>query len=118
LHREFEKRYPDEAIRYNSDDPDYVSPEGESSRQCFNRCIECAEEIAKHNPGKNILIVGHGGVLRSFFHKATDTPLAGPRRFSLFNGSINSFRFSNSQWSLETWGEIAHLDDLKTLDDF
>jgi probable phosphoglycerate mutase len=115
---EFERRYPEEATRFDSDDPDYVLPGGESLRQCFIRCIECAEEIARDNGGKNILIVGHGGVLRSFFHKAANTPLGGPRRFSLYNASINSFSLSNGQWRLDTWGEIAHLETMKVLDDF
>jgi 2,3-bisphosphoglycerate-dependent phosphoglycerate mutase len=115
--KEFEERYPEEAVRFDSDDPDYVLPGGESLRQCVHRCIQCAEETARDHAGKNILIVGHGGVLRSFFHKATHAPLAGPRRFSLFNASINSFCLSNGQWRLDTWGEIAHLEDLKALDD-
>jgi 2,3-bisphosphoglycerate-dependent phosphoglycerate mutase len=115
--KEFEERYPAEALKFNSNDPDYVLPGGESSRQLFNRCIACAEEIAGNNAGKGILIVGHGGVLKSFFHKATNTPLAEPRRYSLFNASINSFSISNGQWRLDTWGEIAHLQDMKALDD-
>jgi 2,3-bisphosphoglycerate-dependent phosphoglycerate mutase len=115
--KEFEERYPAEALKFNSNDPDYVLPGGESSRQLFNRCIECAEEIAGNNAGKNVLMVGHGGVLKSFFHKATNTPLAEPRLYSLFNASINSFSISNGQWRLDTWGEIAHLQDMKALDD-
>jgi hypothetical protein len=29
----------------------------------------------------------------------------------------NPFRFSCGQWRLDTWGEIAHLNDLRALDD-
>jgi 2,3-bisphosphoglycerate-dependent phosphoglycerate mutase len=115
--KDFEERYPEDSALFDSRDPDYVLPGGESLRQCFHRCVECVEEIAMKNPGRNILIVGHGGVLRSFFHKATDSSLAGPRRFSLFNASINSFRLINGQWRLDTWGEIAHLEDDPALDD-
>jgi probable phosphoglycerate mutase len=115
---EFEARYPEAARLFDARDPDYVLPEGESLRRSFDRCVACAEEIAAKNAGRNVLIVAHGGVLRGFFHKATDAPMAGPRRYSLFNASLNTFRISEREWSLDTWGEIAHLADTEALDDF
>jgi probable phosphoglycerate mutase len=115
--KEFVERYPEENSRFNAGDPDYALPGGESVRERFDRCIDCAEDIVMRNEGKNILIVGHSGVLSSFFYKSTNTPLTEPRRFSLFNASINSFCISNGQWRLDTWGEIAHLKDMNALDD-
>jgi len=115
--KEFAEKYPGESAQFNTDAPDYILPRGESARQRYNRCIECVEDLARRNAGKRILIVGHGGVLSSFFYKATNTPLTEPRRFSLFNASINSFSISDGQWRLDTWGEIAHLKDLRALDD-
>ncbi len=115
---EFEAQYPVEAARFDSRDPDYVLPGGESLRECFDRSVACAEEIARDHAGQSVLIVAHGGVLRSYFHKATGAPMAGPRRYSLYNASINSFRISSDQWRLDTWGETAHLADLRSLDDF
>ncbi len=114
---QFETQYPEESRRFNAADPDYVLPGGESLRQLFNRCVACVEEIVAKNAGKNILIVGHGGVVRSFYHRATHTPPAGMRYFSLFNAAINSFRLDGGHWMLDTWGEIAHLQDLRALDD-
>ena len=114
---EFRKEYPEEATKFATGDPDYILPGGESSRQRYNRCIKCAETLALRNAGKTILIVAHGGVLTSFFYKATNTPLAESRHFSLFNASINSFSISDGKWRLDTWGEIAHLKDMIVLDD-
>ena len=114
---EFAEKYPEEAAQFNTEDPDYILPGGESARQRFNRCIDCAEDLARSNADKRILIVGHGGVLNSLFYKATNTPRTEPRRFSLFNASINSFCISDGQWRLDTWGEIAHLKDMRVLDD-
>jgi probable phosphoglycerate mutase len=115
--KEFEERHPEAFAQFQRNDPEYVLPGGESLKQVFDRCIACAEEIVENNAGKNILIVSHGGVLKSFFHKAIQLPLTEPRRFSLFNASINSFFLSNGQWRLDTWGEVVHLDDLQILDD-
>ena len=115
--KQFAEKFPDEAEKFNTHDPDYILPGGESTRQQHHRCIECAEDIAKRQIGKRILVVTHGGVLKSFFYKATNTPLTEPRHFSLFNGSINSFSITHNQWRLDTWGELRHLKDIRTLDD-
>jgi 2,3-bisphosphoglycerate-dependent phosphoglycerate mutase len=116
--KEFEERHPEEAAQIYSGNPDYVLPGGESLGEMFARHVSCAEEIAANNAGKNILIVGHGGVLRSFFHRAANTPIGRPRRYSLYNASINAFLISNGEWRLSTWGEIGHLGDSIPLDDF
>jgi len=115
--KEFADRYPDEAPRFFTHDPDYVLPGGESVRQLYDRSVQCAEDLVLRYPGKNVLIVGHGGVMSCYFRKATSIPLGEPRRFSLFNAAINAFSISDGRWHLETWGEIAHLKQLDALDD-
>jgi len=115
--KEFAKKFPKEAAKFNTGNPDYILPTGESARQRYERCINCAENLAHQHIGKTILIVAHGGVLNSFFYKALNIPLTEPRHFSLFNASINTFSISGGCWRLETWGEIHHLKKLKTLDD-
>jgi probable phosphoglycerate mutase len=115
--KEFNRKYPEEAKKYNSGNPDYALPGGESAPQQYDRCIECAEDLASRNSGQRILVVAHGGVLQSFLYKTLNLPLTEPRRFSLFNAGINCFTVFNGQWRLDTWGEIAHLQDMTTLDD-
>jgi probable phosphoglycerate mutase len=114
---EFAKKFSEEATRYNTGDPDYVLPEGESAHQRYDRGVECAEDLVSRHSGQRILLVAHGGVVSSLFYRALNIPLTEPRRFSLFNASINSFSISDDQWRLDTWGEIGHLKDTKTLDD-
>lgn len=110
-------RHGETDAKFATNDPDYVFPQGESARQRFERCVRTTEEIAARHIGQTILIVAHGGVLNSFFYKALNIPLTEPRRFSLFNGSINVFSISENEWRLETWGDIHHLRGLDTLDD-
>jgi 2,3-bisphosphoglycerate-dependent phosphoglycerate mutase len=114
---EFVERYPQEMAAFNSGDPEYILPGGESTRQRYDRCVHCAEDLAARHPGARILIVAHGGVLDSFIHRALHIPLDVPRRFSLFNGSINSFSITDGQWRLDTWGELGHLGETRSLDD-
>lgn len=115
---EFGSVYPEEMAAFESGDPDYVIPEGESAGQRFERCVGCAEELAARHGGQTILIVGHGGVLNSFFYQALNLSLAEPRRFALFNGAISRFTITSGRWRLDTWGGICHLGELDTLDDF
>jgi probable phosphoglycerate mutase len=114
---EFSQKYPKEACAYNSGNPDYALPQGESIRQFYERCIESAEDIAARYPGKKVLVVVHGGTVCNFFYKATRTPLESPRYFSLFNASICSFTINNRNWFLNTWGDVSHLNGMRVLDD-
>ena len=114
--KEFAKKFPQEAAQFNPGNPDYILPGGESAAQRYNRCINCTEDIAMREAGKRILLVTHGGILNSFLYKSLNIPLTEPRRFSLFNASINAFSITNGQWRLDTWGEIGHLKDMRVLD--
>jgi len=116
--RQFEQERPQEYTRFRSGDPDYVIPSGESARQRHERCVACATELAKRHAGRRILIVTHGGILDSFFRHALKLPLTVPRRFSLFNASINSFTVTDDRWRLKSWGHVEHLEGLGTMDDW
>ncbi|MGB0372658.1 MAG: histidine phosphatase family protein [Opitutales bacterium] len=115
--KEFQMEHPEIFQKFKSTDPNYQIPEGESKRELYKRCVSATEEIIAKHPGETILIVCHSGVVRSFFHRATQLPLETPRKFSLLNGAINQFAFIQD-WSLLTWGEVAHLQGTSTIDDF
>jgi 2,3-bisphosphoglycerate-dependent phosphoglycerate mutase len=114
---EFSERFPKESTAFDSGDSEYVLPGGESARQRFDRSIACCIELAARHPGGRILLVAHGGTLRSLFHHTLSIPLADPRRFSLFNAAINTFSVQGGAWRLDTWGDTCHLRGTATLDD-
>jgi len=116
--RQFEREHPQEYAQFRSGDPDYVMPSGESPRQRHERCVACATELAGRHAGQWTLIVTHGGILDSFFRHALELPLTVPRRFSLFNASINSFTVTDGRWRLKSWGDVEHLEGLGTMDDW
>lgn len=114
---EFRDRFPEEFAAFESRDPDYALPGGESVRQRFERCVACCAELAAQHPRGKVLVVTHGGVLSSLFYHALGIPLTEPRRFSLFNAAINSFSVCGDSWRLETWGDISHLRGMIPLGD-
>ncbi len=110
-------RYPEHSALVDSQDPDRALPEAETPREHYDRCVKGATELAARHPGDCILIVAHGGVLRSFFYHTIGIELHEPRRFSIFNAAINCFSISGDSWRLDTWGDTAHLNGMRVLDD-
>ncbi|MBD3343985.1 MAG: histidine phosphatase family protein [Chitinivibrionales bacterium] len=72
---EFADKYPEEWKRFQSGDPEYRLPDGESSMDRYVRAIECIEELVEKNKGKTFLIVSHGGIVMSLFYKALKIPI-------------------------------------------
>ena len=112
------EKHPQESERLDSGDPDYRIPGGESARERHERIVACIEEIASRHPGERIVIVAHGGALRSLFYRTLGLPLSAPRAFKLLNASVNRFYFLDGRWKLATWGDVSHLGGLGALDDF
>ena len=114
---EFARIHPAEYEGFKSRDPDYVLPEGESSRQRCERGNACIGSIAERHPGQRVLVVTHGGILDGVIRKIMSIPLEAPRMYSLFNCSINIISIADDDWRILTWGDVHHLQDLGALDD-
>lgn len=113
---EIRARYPTEYEEHRNGGADHAVPEGESFRQQTRRNMDCLEELAKRHAGEVIMVVTHGGVLSALFRHTLDISLDAPRRFSFKNASVNTFRFQDGIWGLETWGDITHLQRVGALD--
>lgn len=113
---EIRARYPTEYEQHRNGGADHAVPSGESFREQTKRNMLCLEELARRHAGEIIMVVTHGGVLSALFRHTLAISLDAPRRFSFKNASINLFRFQDGVWGLETWGDIAHLNRLGSLD--
>jgi len=114
--QELIEKFP-QALQNYQNNSDFVVPSGESTRQFFNRCVVCMNEIARQHLGGKVLIVAHGGVLNQFFRYVLNIPLESPRKFSIFNTSLNVFSYQNENWILDSWGNLEHLRSLNALDE-
>lgn len=113
---EIHERYPVEYEQHRNGGADHAVPSGESFRQQTTRNMLCLEELAQRHTGETIVVVTHGGVLSALFRHTLAIPLDAPRRFSFKNASVNLFNYQDGTWELETWGDIAHLQELGSLD--
>lgn len=108
---EIEQRHPEVWRRFKSDGMDYVVPEGESSRQRFERGVRALTRIAQGHAGECVVVVAHSGTLDSAFRAATGMPLELRRKFSRAHGSLHVLELEGDQWQLVTWGDVAHLQE-------
>ena len=104
-------KYPEEYQLYTSGSADYAVPKGESAQQRFEIGFAAFAEIAKRHEGHNVVVVSHGGLVQGLFRHVTGVGFQAARRFSLYNCAYNSFLFDGSEWLLETWGDISHLEE-------
>ncbi len=111
------ERHPAAVAAFQTGDPDYVIPGGESARQRFERTTRRLTDLAAIHAGQRIVVVAHGGVLDGMYRLAEGIDVALPRSFKLRNASINTFAFNAGTWHTVTWGCTDHLGNLESLDD-
>jgi probable phosphoglycerate mutase len=113
-----EQQYRQEYAQFKLRDPDYPVPGGESVRQLFARVGSIFTELVSRHAGERIVVVTHGGVLDALHRFAAGIPLERPRDFPIFNASLNFICHEDQRWSVERWGDIAHLTRDAALDEF
>jgi probable phosphoglycerate mutase len=107
---EMAERHPEDFARFDSRDPDYVLPGGESARAFWQRCLSCLAEIGRRHAGEEVVVVTHGLVLDAVYREAHGLGHVEPRPVPLVNASVNAFSFEDGRWRMESWGDVAHLD--------
>jgi probable phosphoglycerate mutase len=119
-YQEVEREYPEAFQKVRARDPYYVPPGGESAVQFRDRIVAVLERIAAGVAGKSVAVITHGGVLGMMYRHVTGAPLDSKRGYSLHNASINRFLYSGERWSIEVWGDVAHLptDSIDSIDRF
>ena len=114
--REIKARHSEVFDQLNTNDPDYIIPEGESHRAQYLRNVAFIEELLTNSAGVKVAIAIHGGVLDSIFRYVAKLPLDQPRCFITTNASLSIITHGNfygtSRWVIETWGGVGHLNGI------
>ena len=106
---ELEREQPEAYRKFRSRDPGYAPPGGESGAQFQERIVAALERLAEAAAGGQAAVVTHGGALGVAYRHITGAAPDSKREYSLHNASINRIRVSDGRWSLESWGDVAHL---------
>jgi len=115
---EAEVREPEAYRIYSEKDPEADIPGGESIRQRYERATHCVQEIVSEWPAGRIIVVTHGGVLDDLYRFSKTIALDAKRNWGLYNCGINIFRIENGNWTIENWGDIAHLAEIGSMADW
>ncbi len=114
--------FPDEYAHWQTRDPGFAPPEGESQRVLYHRVLHAVEPIVAMHAGGRIAIVTHGGVLDCVYRFARGLPLDAPRNYPLLNTSLNIVDFERDDYvmqaSIVAWGDVSHLDGQSADDGF
>src|SRR5262249_10490915 len=112
LEAEARARHPEAFKLFEKGGPDAVVPGGESARQHAEGAMASLTDLARRHAGETIVVVTHGGVLSGFLRLVLGLPFETPRRFRRRNASWNVFTFSEGIWTVESWGDTSHLEDV------
>jgi 2,3-bisphosphoglycerate-dependent phosphoglycerate mutase len=105
---ELEREHPDAYAKFRSRDPAYAPPGGESGSQFRDRIVAALERVASRAHGV-CAVITHGGVLGVAYRHVTGGAPDSKRDYSLHNASLNRLVYSGGRWSIEAWGDVAHL---------
>jgi len=107
---EIERTHPGDAQALLSRDPDYVTPGGgESRRQHEKRILDCIDRLVGEHSGQTLVVVTHGGVLDVIYRRVHGLPSDAPRDYPISNAGLNRVSIEGNRWTIESWGETAHL---------
>ncbi|KAM5576474.1 phosphoglycerate mutase-like protein 4 [Rosa sericea] len=87
---------------------------GESLDQLYDRCTSALERIGGKHKGERVVVVTHGGVIRSLYQRACPN---GSSIGKVANTSINTFHlYDEDKWTIKSWGDISHLKETDHLE--
>ncbi|GAB3625168.1 histidine phosphatase family protein [Pandoraea terrae] len=106
---EIKAQHAEAYAHWQSRDPDFVIPGGESLTGFYTRVTAYADFLVRHYQGLRVALVAHGGVLDCFYRLATNLALSEPRTYPLLNASVNRLEFDGTSWHVRSWGDVSHL---------
>ena len=111
--QEMATRFPQEYSHYRADSHSYVIPEGESGEQRTARSVRILTALAEKHPDETVVAVSHSGFISGFFEYVLAIPPNNGWRYQRSNAAFNQFRHDAGSWSLVTWNDTGHFDNLK-----
>jgi probable phosphoglycerate mutase len=108
---EIQAEFPQDHARWQSRDPDFTIPGGESMRGFYTRITGFVSQLLRDHAGQHLALVAHGGVLDCCYRFATGLALNEPRSYPLLNASVNRLAYDGERWHVLSWGDVSHLDD-------
>jgi 2,3-bisphosphoglycerate-dependent phosphoglycerate mutase len=104
--------HPEMFSRDKETDPHYAPAGGESRQQHLDRVRTTLTELAQDHQGSRVLVVTHGGVLSCVYRWLHGISAAAPHPIDIPNVGYNRIVEQEGAWSVDVWGDVAHLAGL------
>ena len=105
-------RYPEMFAASLVKDLDFAPTGGETTRQTSARTASFVANTRERHPDETVLIVGHGGSLRSAFMALMELPLEANWRFVMANCSLSVIDTYPDNAVLRLFNDTSHVDGL------
>ena len=110
-------QYPELRAEISKGRPDYAVPEGESLNQVVERGVATLDYFRQDHRGQTVVAITHGGFLSALMRQILQIALEAPRRFHIYNTSLNVLSYHDEVWEVESMGDVSHLEQLNMRDD-
>ncbi|MYC29813.1 MAG: histidine phosphatase family protein [Chloroflexi bacterium] len=106
---EYRQKYPElyEASLIN--DPDFAPPGGETIRQCQARMAGFVRSLRERHLNEDVLVVGHGGSLRSAIVALLGLPLEANWKFVMHNCALSLIRTYEDNAVMHLYNDTSHM---------
>ena len=109
---EYREQYPHLYESSLVNDLDFAPPGGETIRQCQARVSRFFSTLRELYPGDDVLIVGHGGSLRSGIVALLGLPLEANWKFVMHNCALSVVRTYPDNSVMHLYNDNSHLKDV------
>lgn len=110
---ELEEKSPGVRNAFRQAGEDVQAPGGEKRSELEKRVWACLQDLAQRHRGERILLVSHGGALRSMFKFLVGVPNLPNLLPATSNASYNHVVCNDGAWQLYCWNDTAHLEGIE-----
>ena len=109
---EYRRRHPDLYQASLVNDPDFAPPGGETIRQCQARLSRFVGLLRERHLDEDVLVVGHGGSLRSGIVALLGLPLEANWKFVMQNCALSVVRVYPDNAVMHLYNDSSHLKEI------
>ncbi len=107
--REYQQRYPEMYEASLVKDLDFAPTGGETIRQASARLAQFVADLRERHPNDDVLVVGHGGTLRSCIVAMMGLPLEANWKFIMDNCALSIFDLYPDNGVMRLYNDSTHL---------
>lgn len=108
--KDIREKYRELADMWLKEPEQLVIPEGENFAQVKKRAYQAILNLVDKHQGQNVVVVSHGGTIRTVLCAILDLPLSKMWQIKQDNTALNMIEFYQNQGIIGLLNSTAHLD--------